>query len=137
MYSINKSAIISVNKNKTSIDSFSYDTKEYKKYFENSLKDSYDLNNDFENKDKLITSIKILEYDIYEIGEKDAEIIKKKMGQNWVFTTIIHRTQFVAICAFLAGLRTQYQTQKLNGSKFAFEGKNFAKYFMDVFKSMK
>lgn len=71
MYSINKSAIISVNKNKSSIDGFSFNKKSYRKYFEDAVRKSYDLNDDFENTDKLISSVKIIEYDIYEKGEKD------------------------------------------------------------------
>lgn len=72
MYSINKAAIIAVNKVRTSIDDFSYNARDYKNHFQDLLRKSYDLNNEFENKDKMIESIKILEYEIYEIGEKDS-----------------------------------------------------------------
>ena len=55
MYSLNKSAVISVNKYKTSIDDFSYNSKVYKNEFINGLKANYDLNDELENKDKLIS----------------------------------------------------------------------------------
>lgn len=72
MYSINKSAIIAVNKNQTSMDDFSYNKKSYMEYFENVLKESYGLNDDFRNEDKLITEINIQEYEIYEKGNRDS-----------------------------------------------------------------
>lgn len=71
MYSINKSAVIAVNKNKTSIDDFSYNKKSYREYFENAIKTSYDLDENFENNNKLISNVRILEYEIYEKGTKD------------------------------------------------------------------
>lgn len=71
MYSINKSAVIAVNKNKTSIDDFSYNKKSYREYFENAIKTSYDLDENFENNNKLISNVRILEYEIYEKGSKD------------------------------------------------------------------
>ena len=72
MYSINKSAIIAVNKYQTSIDDFSYNAKSYRDYFENAIKNSYDLDDNFINENKLISSIKIIEYKIYEKGDKDS-----------------------------------------------------------------
>ena len=71
MYMINKSAVIAVNKNETSIDDFSFNKKAYKEYFEDAIKSSYDLNDEFENNAKLISSVKVIEYDIYESGKKD------------------------------------------------------------------
>ncbi len=71
MYSLNKTAIIAVNKNKANIDNFSYDKKTYKKEFENLLKSNYELDNELKNKEKLITEIKILEYEILEERSKD------------------------------------------------------------------
>ncbi len=87
MYSINRSAIIAVNKYNTSIDKFSYNKKAYKKYFENAIKKSYDLNDEFENKDKLISSLKIMEYEIYEKGRKDSITLEKT--DNRVIHTVI------------------------------------------------
>lgn len=71
MYSINKSAIVAVNKYATSLEDFSYNKKEYKKYFEKVIKENYDLDNNFKNNDKLISKIEIKEYEILEKGEKD------------------------------------------------------------------
>lgn len=71
MYSINKSAVLAVNKVNASMDKFSYNSKEYKKYFEEGLKQSFDLNERFENKDKLIEAVKVMEYSIIEKGGRD------------------------------------------------------------------
>ena len=71
MYSIARSGIISVNKNQANVGNFKYDTKTYKKEFEKSLKENYKLNEEFENEEKLISKIKIVEYKIYKKGEKD------------------------------------------------------------------
>ena len=71
MYSIARSGIISVNKHQANVGNFKYDTKTYKKEFEKSLKENYKLNEDFENEEKLISKIKIVEYKIYKKGEKD------------------------------------------------------------------
>ncbi len=72
MYSIARSGIIAVNKNQANTGNFTYDTKTYKKEFEKSLKENYELNDDFENDEKLISNIKIVEYKIYKNGEKDS-----------------------------------------------------------------
>ena len=71
MYSINKSAIIAVNKNEASIDKFSYNKKAYRKYFEDAIKEGFNLKNNFENKNSLIEHVNIIEYDILEKGQKD------------------------------------------------------------------
>lgn len=71
MYLINKSAVIAVNKNETSIDKFSYNKKAYRAYFENSIKESFSLNDELKNDDKLISGVKILEYEIYDKGSRD------------------------------------------------------------------
>lgn len=87
MYSINKSAIIAVNKNETSIGKFSYNQKAYRTYFEDAIKNSFDLNNDFENKDKLIESIKIIDYGIIEKGKKDS-FTNKKCDDRVIHTVV-------------------------------------------------
>ena len=87
MYSINKSAIIAVNKTNTSIDDFSYNKKVYKEYFLENLKKSYKLDNDLRNINNLITEIDLLEYDIYEVGEKDK--YSKKICNNRVIHSVI------------------------------------------------
>lgn len=71
MYTINKSAILAVNKNRANVDDFSYNEREYKKYFSEMLKKNYNLNDDFKNENGLITKIQIEEYKIYEKGKKD------------------------------------------------------------------
>ena len=87
MYSINKSAIIAVNKTQTSIDDFSYNEKSYRDYFEKAIKMSYDLNDDFKNPDKLISDLKIIEYTIYEDGAKDS--ITKERCKNRIIHTVL------------------------------------------------
>lgn len=71
MYSINKSAIIAVNKGITSREKFSYDKNAYKEYFKNMLINNYNLNENLENKDGIIQKINIVEYEIYPPRKKD------------------------------------------------------------------
>lgn len=71
MYTLNRSAIIAVNKNKANIDEFSYNAKAYKEEFVRGLKADYELDDNLRNENKLITSIDIEEYEIYEKREKD------------------------------------------------------------------
>lgn len=87
IYSMNKSAIIAVNKNETSIGNFSFNKKAYKEYFENVLKENYKLDNNFRNKEKLISSVKIVEYDIYEKGKKD-HFTDKKCEDRMIHTVL-------------------------------------------------
>ena len=84
MYSINKSAIISVNKGITSREKFSYDKETYKEYFEKMLMTNFKLSNELQNEKGIIKSVKIIEYDIYEKGKKD------KYTNNKVENTTIH-----------------------------------------------
>ena len=72
MYSLNRSAIIAVNKYKTSIDEFSYDIQTYKTEFIKGLKNNYELNENLENDEKLITKIEVIEYTIYDENKKDS-----------------------------------------------------------------
>ena len=72
MYSMNRSAIIAVNKNTANIDYFSYDENSYKDEFVKLLKTNYELDESLSNLEKLITSIEIIEYDIYEKRQKDS-----------------------------------------------------------------
>lgn len=85
MYSINKSAIIAVNKYQTSIDNFSYNSNSYREYFENAIKTSYDLDDNFMNENKLISSIKIIEYQIYEKGDRDS-VTKTRCADRVIHT---------------------------------------------------
>lgn len=72
MYSLNRSAVIAVNKNKTNVDNFSYDIKTYEDEFVKLLKSNYELDENLENKSKLISGVKIIEYKIYNAKSKDS-----------------------------------------------------------------
>ena len=71
MYSINKSAIVSINKGVTSREKISYDKKVYEEYFKDLLKKNYNLDNNMKNDEALIEEVEILDYDICESGKKD------------------------------------------------------------------
>ena len=72
MYSLNRSAIIAVNKNKANVDNFSYNAQVYEKEFVNFLKNNYELDDNLKNKNKLISGIEIIEYKIYNARSKDS-----------------------------------------------------------------
>ena len=72
MYSLNRSAIIAVNKNKANVDNFSYNAQVYEKEFVNLLKSNYELDDNLKNKNKLISGIEIIEYKIYNARSKDS-----------------------------------------------------------------
>lgn len=84
MYSINKSAIVSVNKGITSREKFSYDKDTYAKYFKEMIRKNYKLNDELQTEDGLIQQVKIIEYDIYQSGKKD------KYTNSKVNNTTIH-----------------------------------------------
>ncbi|MBQ9279880.1 MAG: hypothetical protein IJ215_02375 [Clostridia bacterium] len=81
MYSMNKSAIIAVNKNKANVDNFSYDKETYKKEFIKLLKMNYDLDDNLRNADKLIYGIDVKEYEVYENKKKDSYSNKNTDGR--------------------------------------------------------
>ena len=87
MYSINKSAIIAVNKNEANVDKFTYNEKEYKKYFENALRKNYNLDEDLENKKGLIEKITLEEYKILKKGNND-NFTKEKCDDTTIHTVI-------------------------------------------------
>ena len=87
MYTINKSAIIAVNKNEANIDNFTYNEKEYKKFFQESIIKNYNLNQNLENKNGLIKKVVINEYQIYKKGEKD-NFTNKKCDDVTIHTVI-------------------------------------------------
>ncbi len=72
MYSINKSAIISVNKGMTSRGEFSYDKETYLEYFTKGIQANYHLDDELVNEDGLVQNVEIMEYKIYEAGRKDS-----------------------------------------------------------------
>lgn len=87
MYSINKSAIIAVNKGITTRENFSYDKKTYREYFEEMLRKNYKLNENLENYNGVIKKVQILEYDIIEHGKKD-KYTNKKLQDNTIHSVI-------------------------------------------------
>lgn len=87
MYSINKSAIISVNKGITTRESFSFDKKTYQEYFEDMLRKNYKLNENLENSNGIIKSVKVIEYDIVKAGKKDG-YTNKKLLDNTIHSVI-------------------------------------------------
>lgn len=87
MYTINKSAIIAVNKNQANIDNFTYNKNEYKKFFKESLIKNYNLNEELENRNGLIKKIIINEYEIYKKGQKD-NFTQKICDNITIHTTI-------------------------------------------------
>ena len=88
MYSMNKSAVIAVNKNKANTDRFSYNKNTYKDEFVKLLIKNYELDDNFSNEDKLITHISIEEYEVYN---------KNKKGNWFIFDQFL----FLAFQAFL------------------------------------
>ena len=87
MYSINKSAIISVNKGITSRKSFSYDENEFEKYFVKMIKVNYGLNDELKNEDGIVESVKIKEYKIYTKGKKDS-YTKERLKNTTIHSVI-------------------------------------------------
>lgn len=82
MYTLNKSAIISINKGTTSIDDFLYNKSVYKNEFIEGLKRNYDLDENLENKDKLISKVEIIEYDILGDQKRDSYTGKRNNGRT-------------------------------------------------------
>lgn len=82
MYTLNKSAVISINKGRTSIDDFSYNPSVYRKEFVEGLKRNYDLDENLENKNKLISKIEIIEYRVYEKDKVDSYTGKRCDGRT-------------------------------------------------------
>lgn len=87
MYSMNKSAVIAVNKNITNMDKFSFDKDTCQKEFIKLLKNNYDLDEELTNNKKLINSVKIKEYDIYEAREKD-NFTNKRCDDRTIHTVL-------------------------------------------------
>lgn len=87
MYSINKSAIISVNKGITSRQNFSYDKKTYEEYFVKMLRTNYKLNENLENAEGIVQKVNVIEYDIYSKGEKDS-YQKAKVNDTTIHSVI-------------------------------------------------
>ena len=72
MYSINKSAIISVNKGITSRQKdISYNKSDYLSYFKEMIKKNYNLDDNLSNPGGLIQKVDIVDYEIYKKGKRD------------------------------------------------------------------
>jgi hypothetical protein len=71
MYSINKSAIIAVNKGATSRSGFSYDLKTYKNEIQKLLKANYGLNDNLESQNGLVQKVELVDYEILRKGNRD------------------------------------------------------------------
>ena len=85
MYSINKSAIISVNKGITSRSkSISYNKNEYLNYFKEMVKENYNLDDNLSNTNGIVQKVEIIDYEIYKNGKKD------KYTNKYVDGTTIH-----------------------------------------------
>ncbi len=100
MYSLNRSAIIAVNKYHTSIDAFSYDKYVYKQEFVKGLKSNYDLNDNLENENKLISKIEIVEYAIYGSGQKDS-YTNKRSDDRVLHTVLIVKISPIILKSYL------------------------------------
>ena len=73
MYSINKSAIVAVNKGITSrTRSINYDKNEYLDYFRKMIKKNYNLDDNLINPHGLIQEVNIVDYEICKKGKKDS-----------------------------------------------------------------
>lgn len=77
--------------------------------------------------------VKVMAYFGYNIDKSDGKKIVEKMGRRFIFAKYINRTEFVAICGLIASLRTSFQKNYCDGSKFAFDGVLFSNYFMSFF----
>lgn len=100
MYSINKSAIIAVNKGITSREKFSYDKKEYKEYFTKMLISNYNLNENLENKDGIVQCVRIVEYEIYPPGKRD-KYTKTRQNDRVIHSVIEVRIKPIILSEYL------------------------------------
>ncbi len=105
MYAINKSAVMSVNKGITSRERFSYDKKTYQKYFEKMLKVNYQLEDDMSNVNALVQRVRVLEYEIYEKGDKD-DYTKIKVKDTTIHSVIEVKIRPIFLENVLADLFT-------------------------------
>lgn len=103
VYSISKSGIISVNKNKANTGMFSYDTKTFKKELEKSLKDNYDLDDDMSNTEKLISKITIKEYKLYKKGQTDS-YLKRRCENDTLHIVLDVKIRPIILRSFLENI---------------------------------
>ena len=100
MYSMNKSAVIAVNKNKANTDRFSYNKNAYKDEFVKLLIKNYELDDNFSNEDKLITHISIEEYEVYNKNKKD-NFTKKRCDDRTIHTVLKVKVRPIILKEFL------------------------------------
>lgn len=100
MYSMNKSAVIAVNKNKANTDRFSYNKNAYKDEFVKLLIKNYELDDNFSNEDKLITHISIEEYEVYNKNKKD-NFTKKRCDERTIHTVLKVKVRPIILKEFL------------------------------------
>lgn len=105
MYTLNKSAVISINKGRTSIDDFSYNSFIYKEEFVKELKRNYDLDENLENKNKLISNVEIVEYEVYEENKRDS-YSKKRCDGRTVHTVVQIKIKPIILANFLEDIFT-------------------------------
>ena len=87
MYSINKSAIISMNKPSTSRGGYSYSEKDFRLYLEDLLKRNYNLDDNLENPNGFVKKVEIKEYTIIRKGKRD-NVTKKICQDNTIHSLI-------------------------------------------------
>lgn len=105
MYSINKSAIISVNKGITSRERFSYSKDEYEKYFIQMLKANYNLNDELENTSGIVQHVDVLDYKIYDKNKKD-EYTNKRLEDTTIHSVIKVKIKPIILQEMLANVFT-------------------------------
>lgn len=103
MYSMNKSAVIAVNKNIANTDKFSYNKDAYKKEFMKLLIENYKLDDNFSNEDKLITHISVEEYEVYNKNKKDS-FTKKRCDDRTIHTVIKVKIKPIILKEFLENI---------------------------------
>ena len=87
MYSLNRAALISVNKGVTSRHGFDYNAKKLRESFENLIKVNYNLDDNLESKNGLVQKVEIVEYAILEPGRYDS-VTRKKCQDNVIHSII-------------------------------------------------
>ena len=88
MYSINKSAIISVNKGITSRQkNISYNKSDYLSYFKEMIKKNYNLDDNLSNPNGLIQKVEIVDYEIYKKGKQD-KYTDKRLNDTTIHSVI-------------------------------------------------
>ena len=88
MYLWNRTAIVAVNHSRGARDSFSYQKKEFQKYFVEALQKEYGLNDSLENPNGLIQKVVVKEYDIYAKNQTD-HFTGKKLEDKTIHTVLV------------------------------------------------